>query len=177
MGNYVHIASNAIQITNEGTAAILQEADRAREERFQQADSDREKISQRRTARIQNDALQQSVELGYAKDEINNLKKQVQNKAQELSKEQQKANALRELATDIVSDRAAMLKTIEFLKQKWIKPEEQEDFDKDCKDIQKDQKEKIDNDPVKQQKAEKLVDWHVNELLTNPKKSKKNGLR
>lgn len=177
MGNYIHIAGQAIRNTNEGAAATLQETDHARAERFQQESDNRAVVQQNRTRRLQKDVLQQTIDLNNAKNEVRNLSKQVQTKAEELSKEQQKVNALRELATDIVSDRAAMIKTIEFLKQKWIKPEDQEEFSKDCKQEQSEQKEKIDNDPVKQQKAENLVDWHVNDLLKNPKRSRKSSPR
>lgn len=76
----------------------------------------------------------------------------------ELRRSEYKREVLRDLAADIVVDRATIMRTLDFLKSKWAGPIGEREFDSDFVRVQKEEEDKINSDLERQNKAYKLVD-------------------
>lgn len=84
-----------------------------------------------------------------------------------LRRSEYKREVLRDLAADIVVDRATIMRTLDFLKNKWAGPTGENEFDNDFVRVQKEEEDKINSDIERQNKAYKLVD-NVSASWSNP---------
>jgi len=121
MGNgYIDAAKRAIGLTNQGSAATLQDNAAARENRNQEAANVRQEISSNRARRAQNDALQASMDLSRALMEMDDLKRELrqktqelQQKTQELSKQQTRSKLLLDYAAFVSCEKNGWLSSID----------------------------------------------------------------
>lgn len=84
--------------------------------------------------------------------------REVEELKSQLHRAEHKSEVLRDLAADIVVDRATIMRTLSFLKKKWVTPEHEKEFESDFERVQKEEEVKFNQDEERQNKAYKLVD-------------------
>ncbi|HHA2861609.1 TPA: hypothetical protein ACOFDH_004088 [Stenotrophomonas maltophilia] len=83
------------------------------------------------------------------------LIEELQNK---LRRSEYKREVLRDLAADVIIDRATVSRSIQTLKLKWSRPEQHEQFQQDYVTARNEEKVSIEGDALRQHKAYDLVD-------------------
>lgn len=132
-------------------------------------------------------AEQRQIKLERQEDRHDHLKRrhdmevaqQLQEKSREVEKlkiqlrrEENKSAVLRDLAADIVVDRATIMRTLAFLNKKWAGPNSEKEFESDFERVQKEEEIKINQDEERQNKAYKLVD-DVAASWSNPESTRR----
>ena len=84
--------------------------------------------------------------------------REVEELKSKLRRAEHKSEVLRDLAADVVLDRSSIMGTLAFLRKKWAPAESAQEFDTDFANARKDEKNQIENDADRQNKAYKLVD-------------------
>ncbi|KAB7628878.1 hypothetical protein [Stenotrophomonas rhizophila] len=89
-----------------------------------------------------------------------------------LRRSESKREVLRDLAADIVLDRASISQSIQTLKLKWAQPEQQEQFQQDYVSARAEEKVQIEGDALRQHEAYDLVDT-VAASWSNPESTRR----
>lgn len=113
---------------------------------------------------IQNDQKEARLSQLQKQNEMENIRKlqektrEVEDLKKKLRQEQQKSEVLRDLAADVIIDRSSIKATLSFLKKKWAAPHKEQEFESDFENLRENEKNKINNDEERQNKAYQIVD-------------------
>jgi len=122
---------------------------------------------------IQNDQKEARLSQLQKQNEMENIRKlqektrEVEDLKKKLRQEQQKSEVLRDLAADVIIDRSSIQATLSFLKKKWVNPTKFEEFEQDAENARNTEKQNINNDAERQDKAYQIVD-RVSHNWLNP---------
>ncbi|MBK0052976.1 hypothetical protein [Stenotrophomonas sp. S39] len=123
---------------------------------------------QAESRQIEQDQLEEKRERHRMRSELEAIQygqekaREVEELKSKLSRAEYKNEVLRDLAADVILDRSSIRNTVSFLKSKWAAPSQAEEFEADFNTLRQNEKQQIEEDEGRQNKAYQLVDDVVN---------------
>ena len=148
----VQITGQVSRDTDQNTTNLLNQA-------IQFSDGQNElrkiKLEQKEEKRERAQKRQELEDIQYMQEKV----REVEELKSKLRRAEHKNEVLRDLAADVILDRSSIRNTMAFLKNKWTgTPAQSEEFEQDFATARKAEKEKIEQDEDRQNKAYQLVD-------------------
>lgn len=147
----VHVAGQVSRDTDRNTSHLLNQA-------VQFSDGQQElrqiKMEQKEEKRERAKKRQELEDIQHMQEKV----REVEELKSKLRRAEHKNEVLRDLAADVILDRSSIRNTMSFLKNKWATPAQAEEFEADFAKAREQEKQKIEADEDRQDKAYQLVD-------------------